>query len=572
MSKTIQGRDERAQRLQHAPCQKSYGNSIDETENSVIPKNVRVVGITREGNVTERKIVLRINSSGQNLEFYLSISDLTVGDRKTLANILAVAGSFDLLDGPALKRVALAILKIAVAEDVIVVCTQGLHELEIDGKAYQVYVWARRAYCMGSKIARKIVVANKTPPRLPSCELATWKIKVGSKLKGNHYVTVVHSHALASAVRRVFRQPRISLSLVGPTASGKSITEKSAQSMIGHVDGVKSMSGTKLGLLEYIRARPDSPVFFQDIRQNDSPENFINIVFDVADGTERMRCGQKQENELAATMILSNERLAASMLSARTHSIDEGLYSRLVEIECNGEYGAFHHLHGHESPADFAQELDRNSTEYYGAVWPAWIRALSRHWSKVLRSFETELPKVKAEIAAHAGDAAHGRVNNRVLDALSFSAWSGLIACRLGILPLNRQEIIEAFGLILKEHFSRQLSGSTPLAEQLISEVRGCLDENSSRFPDLRSFSDEKLSAVYGYKSKSKRNGELFLFLPNVFDRLFVQKFGNVAHKILLDAGLLITTAGRGNQYQVRIPGNEERKSFIAIAARVRFD
>jgi hypothetical protein len=550
----------------------SEDDSSSESKCTVIPKNVQVIGMTLEGMGNKREVVIRVNSNAKNRVFNLSVPDLAVGDRKALASVLAEADSYDFLDVKSLKRIAIAILKKAVSEDVIVLCTQGLHELEINGEAYQVYVWGNEACCMGSDVPKKIVVSNKNPPRSPSCDLATWKGNVASELKGNHYLTAVHAHALASAIRRIFRQPRLSLSLVGPTTVGKSVTEKSAQSMIGHVDDVKSMSGTKVGLLEYLHARPDSPVFFQDIRQNDSPNIFIDIVFDLAEGAERMRSGQKQENELAATMILSNERLAADMVGGRKYSIDEGLYSRLFEIKCNGEYGAFHHLHGCESAAEFAQELERNSTKYYGAAWPSWIRALSRNWPKVLRSYETELPRVKAEIAAQAGEAAHGRVNNRVLDALSFSAWSGVIASRAGILPLNKHEIIDAFGLVLREHISRQISGSTPLADQLISEVRGCLDENSSRFPDLRAFNDEKQSAVYGYRGKSTRHGELFLFLPNVFTRLFQGKYGSVAYKILADAGFLVTTSGRGHQYQVRVPGLEERKSFIAVTANIRFD
>lgn len=332
------------------------------------------------------------------------------------------------------------------------------------------------------------------------------------------------------------------------------------------------MSGTKVGLLEYLLARPDSPVFFQDIRQNDSPDIFISLVFDVAEGAGRMRSGGGQRNELAATMILSNERLAVDMVMGKKNLLDEGLYSRLFEIVCSGKYGAFHHLHGCKSPDEFAKDLQRNSREYFGAAWPSWIGGLSKHWPKILRFHETEFPKVKAEVATQAGEAAHERVNNRILDSLSFSAWVGLIASKLKILPINRAEIINAFGLVLQEHISRQMSGSTPLAEQLISEVRGSLDECTSRFVDLRLFNDEKQSAVYGYRYKSKRHGELFLFLPNVFTRLFQGKYGSVGYKILADAGFLVTTNGRGHQYQVRVPGLEERKSFIAVKANLRFD
>ena len=547
-------------------------NSEGDAEYSVIPKNLRVIGMTPGGNGSDSKIVVATHSNGHDHFHCLAPFGLVVGDMKELAGILVSTGHIP-ANGQEIKRIATAIIQEAQNEDVIVLSTQGRHEIEINGKTFKCYVWKKEVYWLGRKPRRKIVVANAADPKSASCDLPTWKAKVGSKLTGNPYLIVVCAHAVAAALRREFDQPRVSISLTGPSGTGKSTTQQSAQSLIGHPDAVRSMSGTKVGLLAYLHDHPDSPVFFQDIRQNDSPEIFFDLVFDVADGAGRMKSGQKQGEELAATMILSNERFAMDMVTSKKGSLDEGLHSRLFEIEFNAEYGAFHHLHGYKYPDEFAKELGRNSRKYYGAAWPSWISGLSKYWPKVLRFYETDLPKVTTEIAALAGESAHDRVNNRILDALSFSAWAAIVASKLGILSLTRQEIVDAFGLVLQEHISRQISGSTPVATQIISEVRGCLDENTHRFADLESFGDERpQSAVYGYRYKSKRHGELFLFLPTVFDRLFVKKFGSVAHKILLEAGFLITTTGRGNQFQVRVQGTEERKSFIAIPAVLRFD
>lgn len=132
-------------------------------------------------------------------------------------------------------------------------------------------------------------------------------------------------------------------------------------------------------------------------------------------------------------------------------------------------------------------------------------------------------------------------------------------------------EINDAFGLDMKEHISRQKSGSTPLADQIVSKVKKCLDGGSARFPKLRSFNDENQPAnVYGYRFKVERHGEVFLFIPHIFTKLFVKKFGRVAYDILKKADFLVTTKGRGNQYQTRIPVTGKQKSFIAIKASIR--
>ena len=543
-----------------------------DTECSVIPNNIRVIGMTHEGNGTERKVVIIANSNGRSRTNYLSLAELAIGDRKALATLLVENGYIS-IDGQALKRISAAILKKAHDEDVIVLCTQGRHEIEIGGGTYTCHVWRNRVYWHGQKPPRTVKVAIKNSPKPASCDLATWHEKVASKLSGNPYMIVVHAHALAALLRREFGQPRTSISLVGPSGVGKSTVQQSAQSLIGHVDDVRSMSGTKVGLLEYLYDHPDSPVFFQDIRQTDSPDTFIDLVFDIAEGAGRIRSGQTHGNELSATMILSNERLAADMVMSKRGALDEGLYSRLLEIVCNAKYGAFHNLHGCKYADEFAKELSRNSSTYFGAAWTSWNSALAESWEKVVGYHESALPTITAKISALVGKTAHNRVNNRILDSLSFSAWAGVVASKLKILPLDRNEIIDAFGLVFREHIDRQISGTTPLSEQIISEVRGCLDENTHRFVDLRSFNDEKKqSPIYGYRFKSKRHGELNLFLPSVFDRLFVKNYGSVVFKILSDAGLLIVTNGRGNQYQVRVPGIAERKSFVAIREDVRFD
>lgn len=516
------------------------------TKGKKFPKTIHVIGMTSEDSGNEREVVANFASKNGSRNFRFSATELAFGDKKRLAIALANTGHHDLCTRQNLNWIAAEVLQRGAAKIVIVLDKTGLNKIEVDGDFFYAYVWNKKVYWLGLIPPIKVVVTS-THAVQTSCTTEEWNNAVGKYLHGNPYLIVTHAHALAAAIREMFGLPCPSIALVGPSSIGKSSAQQSAQSQIGPIDGLASMSGTKIGIINRLLESPNSPVYFQDIRQNDKFENIIDLAFDVADSTGRMKSGETLK-KITATMILSNERLLEDMVSGKKNSIDEGVYARLLELVCSGPHGVFHNLHGLESAADFADSLSQNSEKYYGAVWPAWIHALSQNWPKVLRLYEKRLSIIKAKIAEQAGEAAHGRVNNRILDALSFSAWVGSVASLLGILPVKRSEIVDAFGLVLLEYISRQQSGSTPLADQIMSEVKGCLDVNSARFPLLSSYHDENQPAnIYGYCVETKRHGKLFLFLPHIFTKLFNKKFGSVAYVILEKTGALVKSTSRGN-------------------------
>jgi len=546
----------------------SQENSKISTEGSIIPNGMRVIGFTND----RRGVVVRMAGDGQSKYYNLPIIDLTYGDKKSLAEACAESGSYGLASRAMVKRLADEILQRAENKKALVLDTNGLHEVNFDGQAYKAYVWGSKAYWFGEKPPTKVIVANTQQIVAASCTLEEWNENVGKYLKGNPYMIFVFCHALSAILRRALKQSRPSVGQIGESSSGKTSSQGVCQSASGPICDVISMSGTKVGIIEHLLKYHDRSVFFQDFRQNDKVDNFVDLLFDSADGAGRMRYGGVL-NKIAATMILSNERLLADMVRGKKVPVDEGIYARYFELVCTAPYGAFHDLHEFDDAAEFADNLKQNCEKYYGAVWPVLLQVLSKKWADVETRYDELLPKVKAAIAKLAGDADHGRVTNRIMDSLSFSAWVGVLACRFKVLPIKSVEIIDAFGLVMKEHMARQLSGSTPLVDELVSDVRGCLDEGSGRFPPLADFGDENhRSSIHGYRWKAKKHGDLFLFLPHVFDRLFKEKYGGAAYGMLEESGFLVKTSGQGHQYQVRIPRVEKQKSFIAIKASIQFD
>jgi hypothetical protein len=538
----------------------------------VLAETIRVIGTTVPTEGSGREVVVEIGTEKPFRVSHFPLAAIGSGDLRPLAMELAEAGQYHLAIKPTLCTVANYILAKARNTKTLVITATGLTKVMVDGQPFYAYVWSGRIYWFGPAPAIKVLASKGTIAANARGTFEEWRVRHEGVLPGNPYMIFTYVQCLAAPLRRRFGKPQLSVILVGASTTGKSTTQKAAQSIIGDPDEVITMSGTRIGILDHLASKPDQPAFLQDTRQSDSAADLLNIIFEVADGAGRLRRGESPR-KIAASMILSNERNLIDMAGEKKGSLDDGIFSRVLEINLTRTEGAFHHFHGEPSAADFATKLEQIYSECYGTAWPVWLKALSDQWPTVEQLYEKWLPLVKAKIAKYAGAAEISAISNRLLDALAFSAWAGCIASRFGILPIERAEITDAFGLVFAEHVALQLKATTPVGDKLIKDVRGFLDENYARFPDLKSFdSDTPRPTVYGYRRVSRRHGDVFLFLPNVFDRQFVAEYGNVAYSILKRADFLVANDGGGNQYLTRIPNTYDRKRFVAIKASIRFD
>ena len=536
-----------------------------------IPTHINVLGLSSVENHTEREVVLEVSGGAGKRIVQLPLAELAVSDQKRLASLLAETGDVNLLNRKTLQSLAKALLSEATQKDITVLNGVGIQRVVFDNRTYQAYVWNGTAYWFGGPPPDSAFVIGDSPSAQISGTHDDWVKTIGSKLPGNHYLIMLVAHTLASALRRLFDQPRTALSIVGPSGTGKTTSQRCGQSMIGSCNDVKTMTGTPVGIREHLQTKPDCPVFYQDTRQFPVSE-LSSLIFDVHDGASRLKSGGNGV-PLSSTLIVTNERFIVEMSGAGKLALDEGLFARCVEVGCDAPHGAFHNIHGAASPAQFAKQLESDTGQFYGATWEYWLTMLSTNWGFVVKKSNTWLPLVKSKLVERLGDACHKRVNNRILDGMAFSAWVGVIASHLNVLPLTKKEIIDSFAVVLTEAFARQEEGTTPLAKQIIATLKGLLDENPHRFPDFKTAQDQRSPmSVYGYRYTSKKYGDLFLFLPSVFARAFVDKYGGNVFKTLAEAGYLVTSKDRGNQFLVRVPGNQEdRRSFVAIRASIRF-
>jgi hypothetical protein len=539
---------------------------------SVLPSNVTVLGRTTAESGGE--IVVRIATNGINRYNNYAIEDLLSDKASSLIVDLVTTGLVQFTKKKARRAVADEIIDRGVKSSTVVLAATGLTSFKVNQTAHWAYAWAHKTYWFGPVPKMKVLASRvgSTPPFAGSFE--EWKKRVGRRLRRNPYLIVMISHALAAALRQIFREPYLVLLLIGPSSSGKTTSQRAVASLFGSPDddvGVLQMSGTEIGILEQVEQRSDLPILFQDTRQNASVDAFFRLIFSVADGATRYKHGSTKR-PLTATAIVSNERGIMDIAARSKGNLDEGLFARCFELSTEAPHGFFHDLHGCDEANMFAKQLRTAAEQCHGTVWPKWLEALESNWEEVMRLHRKWLPIMRQKLATYAGNENIGAVDNRMLDALAFSAWTGVIASKFGVLPIDTEEIRESFGLVFSEHTKRRRAGNTPLADKVISEVRGYIDAHPSRFPKLMAIDEDVRSNISGFRSNVKNVGQVYLFLPEVFHAQIASKHGAVTYRILEREGLIHSTKGRGFQLQMRMPGSGNRKSFIAIKEAIRYD
>lgn len=536
-----------------------------------LPAGVKVVGHW------EDQIVVQFGEGTETERswLFLQIAEL-IKSPDRLACELARHGHIEFTRGAKLRSAAQALLHQSLETKTLCIPHGISGSMMIDhaGKQYRAYAWRGSLYFFGDRPSCKIR-AQRKPTGVDWAKVEGWKQDVGALCENNPNLIVTLCHALSAPLRVEHKRPFIIIQLVGPSSVGKTTTQKVVTSLWMSPSAelaIPQLQGTAIGVIDRLSQSPGQAICFQDTRQHADAAELEHLLFSIADASSRFKYGQTTK-PLQTTLILSNERSILDMASRDKANLDEGVFARYLEIHADEAHGVFHDIHEADSGAEFAHEIETRAEEYSGAVWPAWIASLSEGFEAVVQGYECGFRSEQDELIFELNGEKLAAVNQRLVRELSYSLWVGILAVKMEILPFSTDEIRAAFRQVLESHLARRATGSTPISERAIEAVRGYIDQNPGRFPKLKAVNlSEIKTGCSGYRYQMRDGQELFLFFPTLFRKEFVCVFGSAIYDYLSKADLLETSAGRGYQYQVRLPKNGGQKSFIAIKATICFD
>jgi hypothetical protein len=547
-----------------------------ESKNSSLPptiKRVRKV-VTADGGFVDSVVVQHKSKSGSVIYSQLNFTSLMRGNWDELARLCFEHSLVEVVDQKLMKQLAQQIISAATGSAHIF-ADEGFHLVAHKGKVHECFLWRGKLHWTGKKPKFPFVIDSKIAllPD-PTCNLEKWNAKIGRYVANNPYFLVTQSAAFCSLISRWLGLPSTVLWIVGGSSLGKSSGQKATLSLIQAGSRLSSATGTPNGLRAKCAAYKDCPALLEEARQASNPQSLIDLVFDVANRASRVVSNSEQAasvgKELTCGLIISNERSIEELANGKNISLDEGLYARFFEMAIDGPFGFFHKLPRGKTGGQFSDFLVRRSDKYYGAGWDSWVQAVAKNAKRIkvwkVEKFDEIYHSITKDVTIS------DPVTSRLMYGVTAWAFAGYVASKLGILPATPRQINDAFKLVVREYVERVNARSTPMGDQIVECIRGCIDANSGKFPDLVTIRDNDQSGIYGYRRQVNDETQ-FLFFPASFDKIVGAKFGKraaVAH--LRKAGFLIAKKG-GDQLMVRLPGKrKQRKRFYAINGTICFD
>lgn len=539
----------------------------------VLRKLVTVVGHATNDESKAKEIVIRVKKDGR----LVMCPQASTGrlSQRPLESFLISAGLDTVLAKVPLAEVGPALRELAAGKTTTILSRVGLHNVVVDGVPTLVYVWDGKTYFFGKKPKQEVLLAGAALlPANRAGDLGSWLSGISPIAMENPGMLVCLCFGISAGIRQQLDEPSATVGIIAPTSQGKTTWQRTFRSTLG-LPTVVQWVGTEIGVMEWLVDQPNQPVCLDDMHLAKF-DHVRQTLMTTGNSAGRMVSKRAQtsamQREIQCTLFLSSERSLASMAS----NTSAGVLARYFEVFGGRAHGMFSSLVGRDSGASLAKDIDALVTENYGTFWPKWLRVCSKNWSRILKWHGKKIPNLRDAILLAAGEPEIDALTGRILDRLTFAAFAGFVASRLKFWPIPESSIVAAFGLLLKEHVDRSPPGRHALARAAIEAVRAYIEANRGKFPSLASATDPNGGAVItGYLADDKKQGRLYLFIPDAFRRLFHADFGEDIYEALRTAGYLAAQPGRGNRLTKRIPGTEKgsphRMDFIAIREAIRF-
>lgn len=536
-------------------------------------KLVKVLGYAANNENKGDDVVIRVKEDGRLIMCPRAITGRL--SQRMLESFLIGVGFDVLLSKVPLAEIGPGFRELAAGKTTAILNRAGLHDVVVAGVPTSVYVWDGKCHFFGVKPEHDVLLTGGALVRAKKAgDLDSWVTGIAPIANENPGLLCSLCVTFSAGIRQQLDEPSFTMGLIAATSQGKTTWQKACIASLG-LPEVAQWDGTEIGVREWLVDQPNQPVCLDDMHRAKF-DHVAQTLMTVGNSATRMISKRAQTSvrpqELQCTLILSSERSLASM----ANNASAGLLARYFEVYGGQEHGMFSSLVGRDSGAHLAKDIDALVAEHHGTFWPKWLKACSKHWKRVVKWHGKKVPELRDAILQAAGDPEIDALTSRVLDRLTFAAFAGCVATRLKLWPIRHSAIIAAFGLLLKEHVDRSPPGCNALARAAIEAVWAYIEAHRGKFPPLARAGDPNGdNGIAGYLADDRKQGRLYLFIPDVFRQLFHADFGEDIYDALRAAGYLATQPGRGNRFTKRVPGAEkgspDRMDFIAIREAIRF-
>lgn len=434
----------------------------------------------------------------------------------------------------------------------------------------EVFVWRGEPHWVGEAPRFKWMIreAHASAPSESSGTLEEWQT-YAQVFSGNHYLVVGLGAALSALLAKPLGVDTLSLLYVGRSSIGKGAIQQAVKSIIGK-PVLDSASGTPRGMQQSYSELGGRPVFPEDLRQQKDVEALVTLLFDIGNRAARYvgHASQSalQGKPMECLVFGTNERTIEEMLKGAKY--DAGLEARVLEVQIQETFGAFHRLpEGLGDGRKFSEHLKAGASKYHGTLWDAWVELAAKHLGRLRKQWDERQDALLRSLMEE--EVEYDSLTQRVLKGVAFWKYCLAMASKRKLIPIERDAIDESFRFVVQAHMRQRRVGLPQHSESVVNQIRKLIQGNPSRFPELTKSAMDR-DRIWGFRHTVKKT-PLFLFYPS---QLLEQVGQDVGRSTLVHAlraaGLLFANRDCDDRV-IKMPNGATVRMF-AICASILSD
>lgn len=354
----------------------------------------------------------------------------------------------------------------------------------------------------------------------PSGTFDAWKSEVAALTAGNPLLMFCLSAAFAGPLLLHLGAETGGFHLHGQSSQGKTTAMQVAASVWGNgaaptntssAPFIRTWRSTSNAMEGLASAHNDLLLILDEIGQSDVFD-FQRIVYDLASGQGKSRLNKQSnlaESKAWRTIFLSTGEIGAQekMESGHNNKAKAGQLLRMIDISTDG--GIINTPPDKMGQAEFADHLKRACAQHYGWAGPAFVRLIAEGEDiPVLMGMIVNLYAECKEVLCRQDLEPEQR---RAMNRFALVMAAGVLAVDLEVLPLDRDEIMQAVSTVsdIWLQSTRVISD----AARAVMSVRDFIASQGNRFESsmVGTYFDDPKGHQVGFKIKHDEE-TLYLF------------------------------------------------------------
>ncbi|WP_272658498.1 DUF927 domain-containing protein [Providencia sp. PROV148] len=265
--------------------------------------------------------------------------------------------------------------------------------------------------------------------------LEEWQRNVAAYCRGNSRLSMMVAAAFAGSLLELDHALESGgFHIRSESSRGKTTALRLCKSVWGSADKLVTWRATSNGLESVAYAHNDSTLVIDELGQmaDENPSEAAQTVYMVANGSSKQRANRSGGAASLKTwrliFVSAGEVSLSNLMSQAGKMVKAGQEVRFIDIPADAGkgLGIFEELHGFSDAASFAEMLNSNSKQYYGAASRAFLLELAGNKP----AYAIRLKELMAKFLQYVPEGADGQIK-RAANRFALVAASGELAINI---------------------------------------------------------------------------------------------------------------------------------------------